>query len=570
MNLIPKWMRGRAKSDDASGLRPKSISDVAWTSTGDLSASPDQIGFRAAAAQSKNLSPTDQYVNSIAVLAAVNAIGRNISKCKLRLFTRSGREVVGGPLFDLLRMPGPKFSQRKLLWEISMWLNIAGEFFVNAAVPVNGMPTVLRPVNPYRIKVSNPAKIPKSRDEVIQWLHRWGDGTDELIRDDYLVFERLFNPEPTSIRGLSPLVTGAVQVSASYYAERYNKQFFENSAIPSHIVVLPPGTPKIQRDAFERRYMATYGNGANQGHRVAIVAGGKDFKIEQTEQSFQDGAFMEMQKRGDLKVGQLYRVPAINMGIYDKSRFDTANEERKLFLEETLEPEAELIAEAFQFQLVDQHFRMSAATTTGTAMKEQPRSVQKQFEKAEGERRGGNLLVILDTDTLPIKHEVLLSKTESALKMREAYDISAKKAEEWMGLDFGETDKVREEIFTPNTRVCITDPALNAALTPGVKPEGTGAADGGGGAKPAEKPKPDPKKIKAVEKFLRAVRRPTFDALDAGSMWSLEQGDALAGDESLKPVVRRVRHALRKLNKDQVRSWLAGVKPASLLGSENV
>ncbi len=550
MNLIPKWFRNKSVFDARFWGDPE-VGEVANTTS-----------VRAAEAQTRNLSPTEQYELSIAVNAAVNAICRNLSKCILRIFTRSGREVVGGDLFELLRMPGPKFSQRKLIWECSSWLNIEGEFFVNCANPDNqGRPTALLPIPPPWIDVANPTKLPKNRDAVLQWRHRWPDGTQELIRDDYLVFERLFNPNARSIRGLSPLVTGGVQVSGAYYAERYNKQFFENGAIPSHIVTLPPGTSKIDRDAFTRRYMATYSNAANQGHRVAVVSGDKDFKVTQLEAGFQEGAFMEMMKRGDLKVGQLYRVPAINMGIYDKTRFDTANEERKLFLEETLEPQAELIGEAFQHQLVDPFFRMSAVTTTGGRnVKDCSKSFQKMFEKAEGERSSG-LLLILDTDTLPVKHDVLEAKTKSALEMREAYHMSPQEVADWTAMDI-KPRKEREDVWIPNNFVNITDPKFNAMLVPGVQ----------AGKKPAADPKPaksaDPLLVKAVEKFLRKVRRPTFDALDAGSIWTLDEGYALAGDEALKEVVKRVRHATRKLGSARsAKDYFANVDPAQLLAA---
>ncbi len=565
MNLIPKW------------FRQKSVFEARFWGDPDSQVG-DSTSVRATEAQTRNLTPTEQYELSIAVNAAVNAICRNLSKCVLRVFTRSGREVVGGDLFDLFAMPGPKFSQRKLIWEIASWLNISGEYFVNLANPDNeGRPTALLPVPPPWIEVSNPVKPPKNRDAVVQWRHRWPDGTEELIRDDYLIFERLFNPNARSIRGLSPLVTGGVQVSGAYYAERYNKQFFENGAIPSHIVKLPAGTSKQDRDAFSRRYMATYSNAANQGHRVAIIAGDKDFSVTPLEQSFQDGAFMEMQKRGDLKVGQLYRVPAINMGIYDKTRFDTANEERKLFLEETLEPQAELIAESFQNQLVDPFYKFSEVTTTsGRRIKECPKGLQKQFEKAEGERRGAGLMVILDTDTLPVKHDVLEAKTKSALEMREAYHMSPQEVADWTCMDI-EPRKERNDVWIPNNFINITHPEQNAMLVPGVKPGGaedkpakepSGAGSKSNASHQAEKLPPDRVQLKSVAKFLRQIRRPTFDALDAGGIWSLEEGYKIAGDEALNSVVKRVRHAVRKLGTSQsAKAYFASVDPADLLAA---
>lgn len=549
MNLRKLWPFSRSQVD-------KSIHDVGWgSSEGEVTA--ETVSVRAAAAQSKNLTPSEQYELSIAVRAAVGAISQNTGKMVIRLFTRSGREITGGALFDLLRMPCYGYSQSRLLQEISSWYNIAGEFFLDIQFR-DGLPAELIPLAPTHMSVHTPERVNTRRD-VIQWRYRWTDGSTQYIRDDHVIFERMFNPNARSIRGLSPLVTGGVQVSGAYYAERYNKNFFENSAVPSHVLVLPDGTPKIERDRFTRQYLQSYGAAYSGAHKVAVVSATKDFKIEHLEQPFQDGAFMEMMKRGDLKVGQLYRVPAINMGIYDKTRFDTANEERKLFLEETLEPQAQTITEALQHQLVDPFFQNTPYTTSSREVKNFGRDVRKSFEKAESERRGG-IIVLLDTDALPIKHEVQLAKTENALKLRETYDLSARKVEEYIGMDFDDDRPERDEIFIPNNRVCITDPKLNESLVPGVKP--------GGEEETPAKPKPaDPAKVEAAKKFLRKVRRPTLDAVDAGGMWSLEAGYKLAGDETLNPMVRRLRHDLRKLggDKDAIKDYLNHADPKRYL-----
>jgi HK97 family phage portal protein len=535
----------------------KSIHDAGWSDTSSSANTAPTISVRAANAQAKSLTPTEQYELSIAVHSAVCAITNNLTVARFRAFSATGMEIVGGPLYDLLQMPAPGLSQSRLIEEIVSWYAITGELAVNI-VPRDGVPVELLPLAPTMLRVTLPTKPPKTRQDVVQWGYRWADGTEELIRDDHLVFERMFNPNARSIRGLSPLVTGAVQVSGSYYAERYNKQFFENNAIPSHVINVGEGVPRVQREAFTRQYLQSYSNYSNNAHKVAVVAGGKDFDVTVLEQPFQDGAFMEMMKRGDLKVGQLYRVPAINMGIYDKSRFDTANEERKLFLEETLEPMARRVAEAFQLQLVDPFFQY---TKHQYGRVKKSKSLQKQIARAKSDRpsRGG-IILILDTDELPIKHEVQLAKTEHALKLREAYDISARRAEEWVGLEFDDERPERDEIFVPNNRVCITNPKLNESLIPGIK----GGEDEE--KKPAEKAVADPALVKIAEKFLRKVRRLTFDALDNGTMWSLTEGDTLAGDERLKPLVRFVRHGARQLqDKDALKQFLNDLDPAQHL-----
>ncbi len=534
-------------------FRRKSIDDIAWHDV-DSGASPANaaVSVRAVDATSKSLNPNECYELSIAVNAAVNAIANNLSKGRFRHFFDTGREITGGPLWELTSFPGRshKLTQKRFIRELVSWLNIAGEFAVNLIPGKDGWPVEMLPLAPHMLRVILPAKMPNTRADVVQWGYRWTDGSEERIRDDYLFYDRLFNPNPRSIRGLSPLVTGAVQVSGAYYAERYNKQFFENNAIPSHLLVLPDGVPRQQREQFERQYRAEFGKYTNNAHKVMVVAG-KDVKMEALEQPFQDGAFMEMMKRGDLKVAQLYHVPAVNMGLYDKTRFDTANEERQLFCEETLDPQAELLGESFQSQVTNPFFLLATHTTGKPKL---TRSMGERLEKAMSENGGRSITTIFDTDPLPIKHQVLLSKTESAKAMRETYNMSAQEVVDFIGLDLPNR-KERDDVWIPNNYLNITHPEMNAALVPGVKPVGDGEKKPTAGADANAKAK-----LKKIEAMVRKLRRPTFDAVEAGEIWSLAEADALADDAALKPAVRKLRNGLRNAVKDDDRPVAAAKK----------
>jgi phage portal protein BeeE len=94
------------------------------------------------------------------------------------------------------------------------------------------------------LTVDKPANLPNTLADVVQWRYNWADGAISRIRGDRIAFGRLFNPDPHSIRGLSPLVTGTVTATAQHRAQLYSKTFFENNAVPSHILKLPDGVPE--------------------------------------------------------------------------------------------------------------------------------------------------------------------------------------------------------------------------------------------------------------------------------------------------------------------------------------
>lgn len=557
--------------------------DAAWTTLDEGGARGGGYTFATRKSLSKTLSPEECYRLSIAVNAAVNAIARNISKAKIRLFTKNGEEINGGPLYELLRRPAAGMSQRKWLWEAACWLNIAGELPVWAqenAGQVNALPILC----PTQLFIKSPVVPPRSIDEVVQWRYRWADGGESLIRGDHLLFERLFNTDHASVRGLSPLVTGTVEVTAQHNASLYNKTFFDNNAIPSHILKLPDGVPEATRKDIERRYLSEHGVYGNNAHKTFVISG-NDAEFMPIEQPFQEAAFVELQKRVDYKVGQLYRVPAIELGIYDKTRFDTAAEERKLFVESTLMPQIDALTEMLQHGLVDRFFGLSQFTVSRPRATRKPvpdgtqgrkTRFERMVEKAMDERpTTGRIVLLIDADTMPVMGDVRLAKMEHAEKLQKTYKLSANQTAEYLGDDLpdeGADEPARTNVFTENNLVDQTDPERNKKFVPGLipKPAGEGAGAGAsGGAKPpsaksddlstplSHSPHPvtctpeSREKIEKAQKFLRELRRRTIDRMVGDEeLWSLSEADSIneLGPEMAKEI-RLLRYEIRKVVK---------------------
>lgn len=553
---------------DLTDLINKGVRDVAWDNPllwqGTQSAAAvGSVTVQAAQATKKNVTPSEAYSFNIAVNAAVGAIMHQFGQAQGRLFNRGGEEINGGELYEVLKMPAPGMSYCRWIEDVAAWYNITGEFAIRVGELEGNFPRTLTPLCPAMLEPEKPVS-PRSPGQVVQWRYVWADGATEYIRGDYLAFDRMFNPNPYSIRGLSPLVVGAVQISGQIAAEAYNKSFFDNGGIPSHLVVLPDGVPKQHREDFEKRYLSEYGRWNSNAHKVMVVAG-KDVDVKSLEEPFQDGAFMEMMKRGDLKVGQLYRVPAINMGIYDKTRFDTANEERKLFLEETLKPQAAVLSAAIQQQIIDRHYRFSSVTVRRPRKGERTmgKAMDRMFEKARSERPDSPIIFCIDPDTLPVANDVALAKMEHVQKLRDATMISPADATEYVGLDIEDDRPERREIWAENKFVCITDPDINAKLVPGVAGEKPGDKKPGGvgdDKKPEAKPKPKKEltaedrqrrtNLKTLVHKLRTLTLESMADVDA-RLWSLDEADGLnkAGDMILADEIRKIRFALRQIVK---------------------
>jgi HK97 family phage portal protein len=540
----------------------KGIHDADWSGM----TSRGGISLEGITGRDTTLTAEQTYRLTTMVYAAVNAIARNISKAKLRLFTDDGEEVLGGELYELFRRPCPHLSQMQWLQELAMWLNIEGEFAAKQEIePGSGKVRSIYPLNPKFLAIEKPTN-PKRRTDVVQWRYNWTDGTLDYIRDDYLLHLAFFNPRDP-IRGLSPTEPGGTLIATAHHAVSYNKSFFENYAIPSHIVVLPEGTPRQQREDFEQRYLSMY-----QGYRSAfkaMVVSGKGVDVKQLEQPFQDGQYMEWLRWATMQVGMIYKVPAIEFGIYDKTRFDTANDERKLFVESTLMPQMQLFSEVLQAQVVDSHFQYSDTAERSKA--KLSKSMAKAYEQARENNRSSRLIVLLDPDSLPIMNEVNLSKVAQAEGLRNVLMMSPTEAAEYVGLDIPH-QKERDDIWNDKKYINITDPAMNQKLQP--KPEPKPAA----GAK-----KPAPKKeltseqrqlVKDSKLALHKLRKLTFESLEQGGLWGLEQADAVMPKE-LHRATRIIRHKLRTIiesfedadgRKGELKFYLNSLDAKKLLG----
>jgi hypothetical protein len=192
-----------------------------------------------------------------------------------------------------------------------------------------------------------------------------------------------------------------------------------------------------------------------------IIVRADEFDIKPLEQSFQDGAFLDTQKQADRKVGQLLGVPAIEMHDYEKTRFDTAQEERKMFAESSLMPLMSRMQEEFQTQLIDRYFIGSPISTEKGADKPPPH-LEKSFEKARGER-DGNIILLIDADTMPIMGDVKIANTEYAHKLRLAYGMTPSEAAKFSHIEL-DPNPARDDIYMPTDEVNVTHPEKNVQV----------------------------------------------------------------------------------------------------------
>ena len=485
----------------------------------------------------KSMGPDQAYQLSIDIRSAINAIATNISKMEIRLFNkRSGREIVGGEAYDFFQRPAPRFTQSRWLGELASYYSLQNEVAL-LRDPGVGTPIYLMPLNPTKLYVHDPTII-RDLAQVNQWRYSWEDGMMAYYSADQICFDKMFNPM-SNVRGLSPIVTGQNEIGSSYEAGRYNKQFFENGAVPSHMLVLPEGTPRQTRLDIENRYLATFGLGDGNAHKVMVTSGG-DVKVQELSAKSKDAEFMNLISMNTQRIAQLFKVPATEMGVYEKTRYETADTEREMFYEGTLMPLANRLSDFLQDQVVDRWF---ANSKTKTAESRVSKNLQGALEKA-AHGASSDIVVVVDPETTPIAAKIMRQKITATAELRKSAGLSFNEAAEYMGLELPEPleepKNFRDMVFIPSGESRIDNLLQeNVQETPEPTEEisvQTEQTEENSGDDLEETPLEDDVEVdkalvKKINSFLRKYRKLAVKAADNKDMYRLKDVDALIDEE---------------------------------------
>jgi HK97 family phage portal protein len=550
----------------------KSIDDAMWSTSMGVTAD-GRITLKAAESLSRNLSPTEAYEQSIYVNKAVSVIANQLSQANIREFdAKTGDEITDSDTLRLLKKPAPKTSGRRLIKEIASWLNTFGEYAVKIEHKRGSVtPTDLYVLCPPHLQVHTPTTPPKTLGDVVKWRYLWSDGYQDFIPAHKLIFDRLWNPNHP-VRGLAPTVTGCLEIGGGVAISRYNKNFFDNNAEPSHIVKLGEGVGRQQREDFEKRYLAEFSTRRNNAFK-ALVVSGKDVGIEQIGTAAKDGAFGELKKSLRDDVFMLYHVPPAEAGVFEDTKQDTINDQRKIFVDATLAPQATMISEALQYQLVDPFLRFTPSYSRKKA--KFTKSMDRQFEEARATREDSKTILLIDLDTLPIQSAIKAATIDTATKFKETLQLSARKTAEYFDIDVndGEDDHdLRKEIWVPNNTACASNPKLSLAMQPKPADPKSTSADKGKKKKAdakradAKRPAGNTKRTKACEKSFRDLRRLTMERMEGGELWSLAEADELC--PGFDREVRIVRNRLGKaITQDDARTIFNALDYSQLTGN---
>ena len=466
----------KGASNLAAAFNPGSGLQVSAATTPESS-----ISVAAMQARFNSLQPVQAYQMSIAARAAISAIANQIARCPIRLFDRkSGDEIIDGELFDIFRRPSPGWSQHQFVEECISWYNIENEMSIMIVLDQTGKPVGLLPICPTRLWVLEPSVVNELK-EIRKWMYLWpagmspfaGMGTAQptsapiiggnvvgynstTIDARQLIFYKGFNPS-SHIRGCSPLITGVNELSTTYYAARYNKELFVNGNFPHTVVNLPEKKSEKQRKDLEQRFEEQFSLFNGSSHKTLFISGTEANVEVLGGAQGKEGDFLGMQRFYMEQIFMLYRVPSIEAGFADKTRYETADQERAIFLEQTILPQMNMFSEVLQHQFVNPYYTWSKRSTIKRGQgKKIGRMMEKSLDYSMNQRTESDIVVVLDPDQLPIMSELRKTQWKAIQAMCDTLHVSVNEAAENLGFDIPYS-KVRDQIYIPSAYTKIAD-----------------------------------------------------------------------------------------------------------------
>src|ERR1035437_947356 len=498
---------------------------------------------------SKSLTPVEAYELSSAVRSAIRARNEPIRQIEIRLFTKDGREITSGEVYRFWCHPNPFQSVQEFIQAISMWNDMSGERMAYMHQDKDTGDLVSHVLNPMACRTIVPIR-PVLPEHIQTWQYIWDQGVIEMIPADAMVYEHDYNPS-SLVRGISPLIAVVNSITASYSAQRYIRSYFQNNARPSSIVNVETDNPDLV-EPFKKEFLSVLQG--DVGAWKTFFTAGQKVSITALDQPISEAPFQQLILNVRDEVAALYMVPPLHGGMWDKTRFDSVEEQNTFFYQSVFLPRLAQL-QYFCQKLTDKHLRYSSINTRQITMS---KSMRTRFEKALGSTNTDKV-VVLDADPIPAVAMLKKIKIEYAQELMNTFKITPRAAATEVGMElelnpsadltwyptsekFVEDLKAGGSVITPDQVAIEGVDTVNRNMQDAVTEEQEITSEGN---VDVEEDKPsNPQETKKYLKLFRELRHLTLNKADEGNIWTLSEADTLLGPQ-FKETIRKLYFELK-------------------------
>jgi PBSX family phage portal protein len=185
-----------------------------------------------------------------------------------------------------------------------------------------------------------------------QFFRNFGDDAPNPIGDDdnpnEIIHLKRYSPS-SAYYGVPDIVAAQQAVAGDEYSARYNLDYFENKAVPRHLITLKGANLGTSAQAELLTFFETGLKGQN--HRSLFIPLPADtsmyekveFKIEPIEAGNQDSSFNAYGKANLAKILMAHRVPVSKVSTAEGASLAIARDADKTFKEQVCQPQQRIL-----------------------------------------------------------------------------------------------------------------------------------------------------------------------------------------------------------------------------------
>jgi len=274
------------------------------------------------------------------VYAAVSVICDEIGSVKLHLYKKNQKgiaEIEEHPLLDLLYKVNNFTTKFDHWWSTQQYLELTGEApWYMERKTMTAKPSQILLLRPDLLDV-------KFRDDGTKYYEYKIDPTKPIIMEDYEVIFLKYPDPLNAFRGQGTLKAAARTIDLDEYSEKWNVNFFYNSARPDAVLSTEARLTAKEIDDLKRQWQAKFGGFEENPHKVAVLHGGLSYQQMQLSQKEMD--FLEQQKFSRDKILSIFRVPKTAIGLTEDVNRANAEATDYVFAARTIKPKMTRIIE---------------------------------------------------------------------------------------------------------------------------------------------------------------------------------------------------------------------------------
>lgn len=290
----------------------------------------------------------DYYSTSAAVFAAVRVRADAVSRPPLITEIRSvsgewEQASSDHAVNKLLEVPNHFWTGAELLRAIETNLMLWGSAFVGIERDEEGNISELWTLRPDRMRI-----VPGERSYVRGFVYEHL-GERVAYLPDEVIWLRQFNPM-AEFAGISPVAPARLAIDMGAEAQRFNRNFFANSAIPGDLAITTDQTPTDDEVSdFYRRWESRY-QGSTRSHRPVLLSRGMDAK--RLGMSQRDMEFAKALEWSVEEVSRAFGVPTVFLGELEDATLSNVQTFEKFLWRNTIVPELRMIEDGLTRSLI--------------------------------------------------------------------------------------------------------------------------------------------------------------------------------------------------------------------------